>query len=232
MHVKLPQFEGPLDLLLQLIEEQKMDITEVNLAEIADRYVERIRQNGIGPEELADFLVIAAKLLLIKSKTLLPYLIREEEEAEIKDFENQLKIYKDFLEASKKVEAMLDERRYLFAREFNKKSLSEEKFFYPPKNVTVQILKQVFKEIAGRLKVEEKLDESILVKAINIEEKMSLIQNLLTRLQNVRFGHVLETAATRVEIIVSFLAMLELIKQRTILVKQEVLFEEIEIIKV
>jgi segregation and condensation protein A len=229
MDFKFPQFDGPLDLLLQLIEEQKMDITEVNLAEIADRYVERIRQNGIGPEELANFLVIAAKLLLIKSKTLLPYLIREEEEQEIKDFENQLKIYKDFLEASKKIENMLGERRRLFAREFNKKSLSEEKFFYPPKNVTVQILKQVFKEIAGRLKVEEKLAEDKIIKAINIEEKMSLIQNLLTRLQNLRFGHVLENAATRVEIIVSFLAMLEMIKQRSIFVQQSDLFAEIEI---
>ncbi|PIT93998.1 hypothetical protein COU00_01410 [Candidatus Falkowbacteria bacterium CG10_big_fil_rev_8_21_14_0_10_43_11] len=229
MNVKLQQFEGPLNLLLQLIEEQKMDITEVSLATIADRYVERVRQNGIEPEEIADFLVIAAKLLLIKSKTLLPYLLRDEEEAEIKDFENQLKIYKDFLDASKKIEGMLGERRFMFAREFNKKSLLEEKFFYPPRNVTTRVLQQAFKELVGRLRVEEKLGEDTLVKAINIEEKMSLIRELLMRLQNVRFGQVLENAATRVEIIVSFLAMLELIKQRTILVRQEELFEEIEI---
>lgn len=229
MNIKLTQFDGPLNLLLQLIEEQKMDITEVSLAEIADRYVERIRQNGIEPEEIADFLVVAAKLLLIKSKTLLPYLIREEDEQEIKDFENQLKIYKDFLEASKKIEAMLGERRLMFAREFNKKSLLEEKFFYPPRNVTLPGLAQAFKELAGRLRVEEKLGEATLTKAVNIEEKMSLIQALLKKLNNLNFSRILNDAATKIEIIVSFLAMLELMKQRTILVRQEALFEEIEI---
>ena len=154
MNIKLQQFEGPLDLLLQMIEEQKLDITEVSLAAIAERYVERIRQNGIEPEELADFLVIAAKLLLIKSKTLLPYLVRDEEEAEIKDFANQLKIYKDFLAASKKITGLLGERRWMFAREFNKKLLTEEKFFYPPQNVTARALSQTYQELVGRLKVE------------------------------------------------------------------------------
>lgn len=232
MDVKLQQFEGPLDLLLQLIEEQKMDITEVSLAAIAERYVERIRQNGIEPEELADFLVIAAKLLLIKSKTLLPYLLPEEEEQEIKDFANQLKIYKDFLEASKKIEAMLGERRFMFAREFNKKSLLEEKFFYPPRNVTARVLAQAFKELAGRLKAEEQLEENTLAAVINIEAKMSLIQTLLKKLNNLNFSRLLNESATKIDIIVSFLAMLELMKQRTILVQQSELFAEMEILKV
>jgi len=232
MDIKIKQFEGPLDLLLQMIEEQKMDITEVSLATVADQYVERIRQNGIEPEELADFLVIAAKLLLIKSKTLLPYLIHDEEEQEIKDFENQLKVYKDFLEAAKKVESLLRERHFMFAREFNKKSLLEEKFFYPPKNVTAHVLRQAFKELAGRLQAEEELEEETLTKVVNIEEKMSLIQSLLKRLENLKFSHLLEQAKSRMEIVVSFLAMLELIKQRAVVVNQAELFTDITILKV
>ena len=232
MHIKLQQFEGPLDLLLKMIEEQKLDITEVSLAAIAERYVERIKQNGIDPEELADFLVIAAKLLLIKSKTLLPFLLPEEEEAEIKDFENQLKIYKDFLEASKKITGLLGERRWMFARQFNKKLLTEEKFFYPPKNVTARVLKQSYQGLIGRLKTEEQLEEKTLAAAVNIEAKMSLIQSLLKKLNKLNFSRLLNEAATKVDVIVSFLALLELMKQRTILARQGELFEEIQILKI
>jgi segregation and condensation protein A len=79
--IKIEQFEGPLDLLLQLIEEQKLDITQMALSTVTEQYIAILDQNvSIPPEELADFLVVAAKLLLIKSKALLPYLSAEEED--------------------------------------------------------------------------------------------------------------------------------------------------------
>ena len=96
MNFKIDKFEGPLGLLLQLIEKEEMDITEISLAKIADQYIEYIRSyKGIGPEEMADFLVVAAKLLLIKSRALLPFLKGEAEE-EIQEFEHQLRMYKEF----------------------------------------------------------------------------------------------------------------------------------------
>jgi len=79
--IKIDKFRGPLGLLLQIIENEELDITEVSLARIADQYVKYIRSsNDIDPDKMADFLVLAAKLLLIKSKALLPYLYPEEEE--------------------------------------------------------------------------------------------------------------------------------------------------------
>ncbi|RLC38634.1 chromosome segregation protein ScpA, partial [Candidatus Falkowbacteria bacterium] len=75
MNIKLEKFEGPLSLLLKLIEREEMDITDISLARVAEDYVAYIREvENINPEEMADFLVVAAKLLLIKSKALLPYL--------------------------------------------------------------------------------------------------------------------------------------------------------------
>ena len=104
-NIKLEQFEGPLDLLLQLTEQEKLDITRVSLAQIADQYLEYISNaKNITLAHLADFLSVASKLILIKSKALLPLLqFTEEEEEEIKDLEHQLAEYKKFKEAAQKL---------------------------------------------------------------------------------------------------------------------------------
>jgi len=233
MHIKLQQFEGPLDILLKMIDDEKLDITEVSLGSIAYQFVSYIRNNsGIDPEEVADFLAVAAKLLLIKSKMLLPYLTRGEDEEEIKDFENQLKIYKDFLDASKKIEVILAERKIMFAREFNKKMLTENIVFYPPKNINETVLRDTFKEIIGRLKIEESMAEDNIMKAISIEEQMSKIQMLLKKMDSFNFHSLLSENITKIDIIVSFLAMLELMKQRSVLVSQENLFTDITILRI
>ncbi len=233
MQIKLQQFNGPLDLLAQMIEEQKLDITEVSLGSIADQFVEHIKNNpNISTEELADFLSVAAKLLLIKSKTLLPYLVRDEEEEEIKDFENQLKIYKDFLEASKQITAMLEQENFMYAKEFNKKMLNESIIFYPPKNVNKTVLNKTFKEIIGRLRIEEEIEEDNIAKAVSIEDKILKIHSLLKKLSQLEFKSILEDQATRIDVIVSFLAMLEMMKQRTVIVEQGELFDNIQIMKI
>ena len=98
MLIKIDKFQGPLGLLLQLIEKEELDITEVSLAKISDQYIDSIKNTkNIDPGETADFLVIAAKLLFIKSKALLPYLYPEEENEEIEELESQLRMYKEFL---------------------------------------------------------------------------------------------------------------------------------------
>jgi segregation and condensation protein A len=233
INFKTNQFEGPLSLLLQIIENEEMDITQVSLAKIADQYVEYLKKaENINPEEMADFLVVAAKLLLIKSKALLPYLFPEEEE-EIKEFEDQLRMYKEFLEATKKIESMIGKKKFMFAREFNRQAiLQSAKLFAPPKNLNKEDLQSVFSELIERIKPQaEELEEKVLERKINIEEKILHIQKtLLDRLQ-VSFNKILAGAENKTEVIVSFLAMLELIKQREITADQGELFEEIMITK-
>jgi len=231
MNITTGQFEGPLSLLLQIIEKEEMDITQVSLAKIADQYVEYLKKaKDIDPEEMADFLVVAAKLLLIKSKALLPYLFPEEEE-EIKEFEEQLRMYKEFLEATKKIEAMIGKKKFMFAREFNRQAiLQSAKLFAPPKDLKPQDLASVLGEIIERVKpAEQDLEEKTLERKINIEEKIIHIQQSLLQRLSVSFNKIMATAENKTEVIVSFLAMLELIKQREITADQGELFEEIVI---
>jgi len=237
LNFKIDKFEGPLGLLLQLIEKEEMDITEICLAKIADQYIEYIRSlKEIEPEEMADFLVVAAKLLLIKSKALLPFLKGEAEE-EIKEFEDQLRMYKEFLEAAKKIEALIGKKRFSFAREFNRRAiLANANFFSPPrlaggraKNLRVEDLFALINEIIKNVKPVELLEEKKIAEMIKIEDKILAIQQFLVDKIKVNFNHILGGQQNKTEIIVSFLALLELVKQRSIVVMQGDLFGEIEI---
>ena len=101
MKIKIENFEGPLDLLLQLIEREELDITTVSLLDVADQYINYLSKiEDKKPEMLADFLLIAAKLLYIKSRALLPELETDSDEDSM-DLARQLKMYKKFVEASK-----------------------------------------------------------------------------------------------------------------------------------
>lgn len=228
--VKLEKFEGPLSLLIKMIEKEEMDITDVSLSKVADQFVEYIRRSSsIDPETLADFLVVAARLLLIKSKALLPYLFPEEEQ-EIDDFEKQLKMYKEFLEASKKIQTMIGKKHFMFGREFNRKAImANMKYFSPPTGISANDLMEIFAEVIDRLKPMEILEERTIEKTVNIDEKISIIRKMIMGRMRFNFREVLEQAENKTEIIVSFLAMLELIKQREILVHQGDLFDDMHI---
>ncbi|MBI2459684.1 MAG: segregation/condensation protein A [Parcubacteria group bacterium] len=240
MNFKIDKFEGPLGLLLQLIEKQELDITEISLAKIADQYIKYIKQaEALKPEELADFLVVAAKLLLIKSRALLPFLKGEEEE-EIQEFEHQLKMYKEFLQAAGKIEAIIGKKWFSFAREFNRQSfLASARLFSPPrlsggqaKNLTAADLLNIFSEIIKNIKPAAPLEQKSLEQIVNIEEKILAIQQALLEKIKVSFDHILAGAKNKSEMIVSFLALLELIKQKDIAVAQVEMFGEIEINKI
>ena len=245
LNIKIDQFEGPLSLLLHLIEKQEMDIAEVSLAKIADQYVNYIKNstNIIRPDDMADFLVVAAKLLLIKSRALLPYLYPEEEQ-EIEEFEQQLKMYKEFLDAMKGIEATLKNKKFMFAREFNKKAvlslaqgidpsvLLGTGFFSPPKKLSAEDLSTIFKEIINSLEPKQQLEEKKLENKVNIEDKIIAIKEMLANRIKVSFNKLLNNTKSKTDVIVSFLAMLELIKQRDITVSQDGLFKEMVISKI
>ena len=110
--IKLEQFEGPLDLLLQLIEKEDLNINQISLARIADEYINYVNsRKNIPLDELSDFLLVASKLLYIKSKSLLPYLEWNEAEDEAIELEEQLKLYREFLDASQKVESLIKQKQ-------------------------------------------------------------------------------------------------------------------------
>lgn len=233
LHIKTEKFTGPLGLLLQLIEKEELDITEVSLAKIADQYVELIRKSSrIDPDHTADFLVVAAKLLYIKSKALLPYLVLdEEEEQDLEEFERQLRMYKEFIEATKEIEKKLGKKKFMFAREFSRKAIfNSAKIFSPPKKLNSEELRMVFTDILNKAKpVKKELEQETLEHKINIEDKIMRIQSLLLDRIKFSFNKLRQESNSKTEVIVSFLAMLELSKQRELILEQSELFGDITI---
>lgn len=238
LEVSNEKFSGPLGLLLSLIEKEEMDITEISLAKIADDYINYIRINqDIEPEEMADFLVIAAKLLFIKSKALLPYLYNKEDQEEVDDLESQLKMYKEFIDASLRVKDILLLAKRLYLAPLNKGFRLQAKgpVFSPPARLTTNVLKDKFTAILLNLETElakkdrEKLKVESLEPKISIEEKIFSIRQMLSEKIKINFSRLLSEAKNKTEVIVSFLAVLELAKQKELYFEQGELFSEITI---
>ncbi len=227
--IKLEKFEGPLDLLLQFIEQERLDITEVSLAKVTDQYLGYLNQTAdISTEELADFLVVAAKLLLIKSKILLPQLEVDAEEAS--DLEQQLRIYKEFYEASKVLQKRIVKKHFLYPRE--RMIVRIDKVFNPPKSITSETLSKIFRGVLASLEPWVNLPREVVTKTISIRERIANIQQMIQEKMRMRFGELLRSANNKTEVIVTFLAILELVKQRSIAVVQEGIFDDIVVQKI
>src|SRR6185369_11883839 len=137
--IKVSQFEGPLDLLLSLIEQRQLDITTIALAEVTEQFLQYLKQlEKIDPTALADYLSIAAKLLVIKSKAILPTLELEQEEEDAGfDLEAKLLLYKQFKEVAKHLKLLDNKRRQSFERTV---TFENKISFYPDPNITTKEL--------------------------------------------------------------------------------------------
>lgn len=223
--VKLQEFEGPLSLLLQLIENEKLDISRLSLAKITDQFIEYLNQNpNLNSEELADFLVIVAKLLLIKSALLFPELKIEDEAQELV---SQLKIYKEFYEASLKINQKIKEKKFAFFKE----KIAAEVAFRPPKEINQKILCLTFKEILSNLEKYVLPLMRVSLPKISLKEKIEFIKKLIQEKCLVSFKE-LTSQKNKIECLVSFLALLELLKDRVITLEQKELFGDILIKKI
>lgn len=225
---KLEQFEGPLHVLLELIEEHKLDVSTVSLAAVTEQFLGYLSENpGLHPEELADFLVVAAKLLLIKSRTLLPSLAMEDDGEQ--DLEKQLKIYREYFEASKKLHALILKRRYTFARGASLRVLASERAFRPPESVVTEDLTRIFRIVLKRLEPFITISEDVIIRTVSIREKIESIRMQIMTQASMNFQTLLEQASSRTDIIITFLALLELVKMRSIAVVQDEMFSGIRI---
>jgi segregation and condensation protein A len=233
MKIVLEKFEGPLDLLLKLIEKEELDITKISLAAIADQYVDFVKKSDqISPDDVADFLFIAARLLYIKSRALLPFLQQDEDEEGLDDFEKQLKIYQEYLEVAKTIEAVLAARHFMYVREFDKKAiLNNTGAFSPPDNLQILDFKNIFEGVLLKIKPVKKLNEEILEHKVSLEERIAKIQNLFLNKIKTSFNNLIADCNSRGEVVVSFLAVLELMRQKELVLDQESLFGEIIVSK-
>lgn len=228
-HVKVQQFEGPLDLLLSLIEEQKLNITDIALAEVTEQFLSYVKElEQIEPTSLADYLNIAAKLLVIKSKAILPSLeVAEDEEAEPEeDLTQKLVLYKQFKEVSKYIRQLDARGQQGFIRTA---VFSQKVNFFPDPSVSAQTLHQSILHVLQQLKELDNLPKARVKEAVSIQEKITHLQTRLASKIETSLSELLSEAKNKDEVIVTFLALLELIKQRIFSVEQELLFTDVKI---
>ncbi len=227
--VHTPVYEGPLDLLLDLIQSAELDITTVSLALVTDQYLAYI--HGLEEshaDEISLFLVMAARLLQIKSEALLPrpptHLPGEEDVGQ--SLVDQLKLYKRF----KEVGQWLDARQQAGLRTYLRVAA-------PPKvepkldlsNVTLDSLQRAALVAFSRVPQKEPLDSVIAAPKVTIREKINLIGKTLRQLSRASFQALLGHKPSRLEVVVTFLALLELIKRYRVEARQESLFSDIEV---
>lgn len=223
--VELDGFAGPLDLLLNLIEAEELDITQVALASVTNEYLQSIEgMQEHNPDAIVDFLVIASQLMVIKSKALLPLLILdEEEELDARELEFRLKQLKLFRDYSLNIEKALAKKHILFAQRFvPPKHIN----FLPAENISIESIQQALREVLHALPQEEFLDEEIIQAGMSTKEKMGHIRKNLEKLTKIRFQDMVMDKKSKMEVVITFLAMLELLKQRIISVEQSEQFGE------
>jgi segregation and condensation protein A len=226
--VKIEQFEGPLDLLLQLIEGQELDITTLSLANVTEQFLDYVKQlQQKDPTHLADFLMIAAKLLVIKSKALLPNLdLGIEEEETAYDLTQQLLIYKKYKEVAKFFRRLDLRRHQAWTRE---PEFNDQVTFLPDPEVTPTLLADSIKKLANELKEIVRLPQQVMAEVVSITEKIDHIQQLIAEKVETSLSALLKEAKSKTEVVVTFLAVLELTKQRIVAVEQSSLFQDIMI---
>ncbi|MEI8337858.1 MAG: segregation/condensation protein A [bacterium] len=228
--IKTETFEGPLDLLLSFIEKRKLLINEISLAKITDDYLSHIQLIGdhsIG--DRAEFIVIASTLLLIKSRSLLPNLsLSDEEEQNISDLEDRLKLYQKVKELGEHIKNSYG-KNILFEKTFHKDSTA---IFSPHEKITIGALFQSMKDVVGRIPVKNLEPKVLIKKVISIEEMMDRLTERVQKALKVSFkgastGKML-TREEKVETIVGFLAILEMFKQGIVDIRQDSIFGDIE----
>lgn len=227
-NVKTHIFEGPLDTLLALIEKRKLFINDISLAQVADDYIGYVKSLSDFPiAESAHFILIASTLVLIKSKSLLPTLsLTEEEEQSIDDLEDRLKQYQKY----KALSVHLRERFGIHIEYLRLPSKDKKVVFTPDVNTTVPRIFETIKSVINQIPKQELVPKAVVQKVISLEEMMDSLAQRITSSMKMSFkdfsGH---GKAEKVNVIVSFLAMLELVKQGIISVTQDSQFQDIEI---
>jgi segregation and condensation protein A len=224
--VRLEKFEGPLDLLLFLIKKEEIDIYDIPISVITEQYLAYIGVLEFLNLELAgEFLVMAATLMRLKARMLLPRESADDEEIEDprKDLVQQLLEYQQFKQAASDFEAMEYQRKMLFTRPELEWEGAE-----PPEEMDYNLFDLIvaLKHVLDRAK-ERPME--IAVEEISIEEKMDYLRERIQPGQRAPFGDLFEEGADATEIIVTFLALLELLRLGTFKIRQTKSFGSIHI---
>jgi Uncharacterized conserved protein len=233
--IQLPVFEGPLDLLLRLIERAELEITSIAVAQVADQYLAHVRQmEAPEPRALSEFLVLAARLILIKSRALLPKAPSVTQAADpspdmlAEELAEQLRVYQRLKQAAELFRAWESEGRRVFSRSAP-----------PPELPSLEVepirlsLRDMLRAIERRMRLlnasEFQNETLVLEPRLSVREAAERIRSRLERQQWFTFTDLLSLNCTRQEVIVYLWAILELLKRQVVQVEQTTLFGEVSV---
>lgn len=233
--VRLPIFEGPLDLLLHLIERRQMEITAISLVAVTDQFLSYLHEM---PEpsmaRLAEFITMASRLLYIKSRSLLPRSARPEDEAEVADaLADAEELRRNLLEykLAKEIATALRQREeaglHSFSRMIPPQGAEAALDWHPPQLVglNVQALAAAFRKALSAS--QEREPEELPLPIVTIAEKIEEIEELLSQKDAITLEELIEGQTRRIVIVVTFIAVLELWHQQRVAVRQDALFDKI-----
>lgn len=227
-HVQQEAFQGPLEVLLALIEKRKLLINDVSLSKVTDDFLQYVQTHPKLPvDETAHFVLIGSTLLLIKSRSLLPVLtLTEEEQESIDDLEVRLKLLDIFKRTAPGILELYG-KNVLFERQPSKKRPVE---FSPDNAYTLDALRGAMYSVLHNLpKQEQRLAQVTVQKVVSLEEMVDRLTKRVNESLRTSFKDFAGSygEGSKVDIVVSFLAMLELVKQGIIRVEQEARFGDI-----
>ena len=231
--VKLDIFEGPLDLLLYLIKKDEIDIYDIPIERITRQYLDYLDAFKILDLDVAgDFVVMAANLIYIKSRSLLPVDQQPPDEAAEEDdprweLVRQLIEYKKFKDAAAQLQRRELDREGLFTRMAETRESVAER---PLGEVSIFDLINAFNSALKRLNKPEDLRE-IFEENFTVSDKIDLIMKMTAAGTALRFSEMFATAASRTEVVVTFLALLELVRLKQVRARQSEEFGEIELVR-
>jgi segregation and condensation protein A len=224
--IKTDSYEGPFELLLDLIEERKLLVNDLALTSITEDFIQHVRaQEAFPMEEAANFIQIAATLLLIKSKSLIPDLtLTEEENEDVEDLKRRLLAYEKVREAARELSRIFGKKMMVPAG-----GRAPDVVFAPANDLSAQALAEALARVLAAREEVEELPEARVKPLVTIEEMMDRLAARVQNAMSVSFKEFAGGTKEKVEVIVSFLALLELVKQGAVAAEQHATYGDIQI---
>lgn len=226
--VELDFFRGPLYLLLQLIERAELDITAISLAQVTDQFLEHIRKlQDMNLQPLSDFILIASRLIYIKSRAILPGKpanVEEKEEDEGEALARQIREYKLFRDRATYLSQLLSQKRQMFVRTAANPTASRR---LDLDGIDKWSLREAMRAVERGEKPEISEVRIVTPPPVTIRQQIGKLKRILRRVKRFNFSRFLRQARSKTEIVVSFLAVLEMIRRREIEAEQKRPFGEI-----
>lgn len=228
--IKIDAFEGPLDLLLHLIKESKVDIWDIKIVDITDQYLNYIKSmESLNLNIASEYLVMASELIEMKSKMLLPRFKEENEEEELDPREqliNRLIEYQKYKQMTKSFKELEEVRHEVYTKTPESlKDYVDEKVVVSS-DLTLDDLMMAFEKFLQRKKQEKPLSTTVTKREITVEERRTSIKNILREKKKVDFFELFEEV-TKEYVVVTFLAVLEMAKKQELTIYQENNFDNI-----